>query len=406
MDKKKIIGIIIGVIIVALLVFGFVVAYNNVQKSTSDTEIIYNSKSTLSGSDVVSITSGGSYDLSGKYVSVTINTSEDVELNLNGAEISNESGPAIYVQKAKSVSIVLNGKNTISSTSTEDLDGAIYCEESLKISGDGSLDIKTNYDGIVSKDELVISSGNITIETTSTDDNASAKGIKAKTLINISGGTFSITAADDGIHSNGNMTITDGEFTIKSYDDAIHADGMIEIKGGTFDIDAAEGIEATYVKIDDGKIKISASDDGINAGSKSTDYDVTVEINGGDITIEMGVGDTDGIDANGNLYINGGTINITGNSPFDYDGTAEHNGGTLIINGEETDSITNQFGGGMQGGEKGQMNGERPEGMPEDMPEMTDEMKEKFQKKMPGEMSEDMKKNMPGKMREEQQNQE
>ena len=69
----------------------------------------------------------------------------------------------------------------------------------------------------------------------------------------------------------------------------------------------------------------------------------------------MGQGDTDGIDSNGNLYINGGTINITANSPFDYDGEAKYNGGTIIVNGEETNTITNQMMGGGPGGQ-----GEQP----------------------------------------------
>ena len=64
----------------------------------------------------------------------------------------------------------------------------------------------------------------------------------------------------------------------------------------------------------------------------------------------MSQGDTDGIDSNGDLYINGGTVDVTAQFPFDYDGTAEHNGGTIIVNGEETDEITNQFGGGGPGG--------------------------------------------------------
>ena len=125
---------------------------------------------------------------------------------------------------------------------------------------------------------------------------------------------------------------------------------MIEINGGTFDLTAGEGIEATYVKINDGTITINATDDGINAGNKSNDYNVTIEINGGDITIDMAQGDTDGIDSNGDLFINGGTLNINCNSPFDYDGKVEYNGGTLIVNGSKTNSITNQFGG------TGQMN--------------------------------------------------
>ena len=66
----------------------------------------------------------------------------------------------------------------------------------------------------------------------------------------------------------------------------------------------------------------------------------------------MGQGDTDAIDVNGNLYINGGTLNINARSPFDYDGTAKYNGGKLIVNGVETNEITNQMMGG--GGQRGQ----------------------------------------------------
>ena len=70
-------------------------------------------------------------------------------------------------------------------------------------------------------------------------------------------------------------------------------------------------------------------------------------------------GDKDGIDSNGDLYINGGTLNITGQSPFDYDGTAKYNGGTMIINGSQTTSITNQFMGGGQRGQQVQPGGGR-----------------------------------------------
>ena len=80
-----------------------------------------------------------------------------------------------------------------------------------------------------------------------------------------------------------------------------------------------------------------------------------MEINGGTITIAMGSGDTDGIDSNGNLIINGGTVDITGNSPYDFDGQGQYNGGTLIVNGSQVDSLSNQFmGGGGKGGQGNQ----------------------------------------------------
>lgn len=164
--------------------------------------------------------------------------------------------------------------------------------------------------------------------------------------------TLTATNENDGINSEGDLTITgDGSLTISAADDGIHADGKLTIESGNISITGAEGLEATYVKIDGGIINITASDDGINAAAKSDKYSVLVEINGGDITINMGQGDTDAIDSNGNIVINGGTVNITGQSAFDYDGTATLNGGKLIVNGTETTSITNQFmGGGMMGG--------------------------------------------------------
>ena len=233
----------------------------------------------------------------------------------------------------------------------------------------GTINIETARDGIQAESVLTISNATITIKTTGNTnqkdadgESISSKGLKAGKEITVNSGNITINSTDDSIHSNGTLIINGGTLTINSGDDGIHADGMIVINGGTFNITAAEGIEATYVKINEGTINISASDDGINAGRKSNDYAVTIEINGGYITIKMGSGDTDGIDSNGNLYINGGTVDITGNSAFDYDGTAEYNGGTIIVNGTQINSITNQFmGGGMNGG--GQMNqGTIPQG--------------------------------------------
>ena len=131
--------------------------------------------------------------------------------------------------------------------------------------------------------------------------------------------------------------------------DGIQATTITQIDGGDITISGSEGIEATYVQINGGTIKISASDDGINGSAKSSAYSVRVEINGGDITIDMGQGDTDGIDSNGDIYINGGTVSVNGQSPFDYDGQGQLNGGTVIVNGSETTELTNQFGGGMGG---------------------------------------------------------
>ena len=369
----------------------------------------------------VEITKEGIYNLTGTITDgyIYINTDGNVKLVLNNVTITNSSGPAIYIENAKNVEIsTISGTTNILTDGTnynnydEDVNGCIFSKDDLILSGEGTLKIIANYeDGIVSKDDLEITSGSyiidskddaikgkdsvtitdgtftitsigdaivatndtdagkgyvqidggtFNIKTTGDTDSVSAKGIKAVNQIEINGGTFDINTTDDGVHTDGNILINAGKFTINSKDDGIHADGMIEINNGTFDITAAEGIEATYVKINNGDISISASDDGINAGRKSNNYTVTIEINGGNITIKMGAGDTDGIDSNGNLYINGGTINITGQSPFDYDGEAKYNGGTIIVNGETTNTITNQ----MMGGGMGRMpeDGNMPQG--------------------------------------------
>ena len=122
---------------------------------------------------------------------------------------------------------------------------------------------------------------------------------------------------------------------------------------GKLDLNAHEGLEATWIQINDGTINIAASDDAINAAYKSAKISPTAEFNGGYVTIVMGSGDTDAVDSNGNLIITGGTLDITAQSPFDYDGTCQKTGGTLIINGTETDTISNQMMGGGKGGRTG-----------------------------------------------------
>ena len=375
MNKK--IGLVV-LLIVSILIITFITLNNNSNstnnKTSSDTKVTTYEKENIDWdkyevkkielSSDLTITESGIYELTGTLNgTIKINTTGYVKLILNSVDITS-SDNAINIEKAKEVYIELIGENNISGGSLE-LNGLIYSKSDLIITGTGTLNIKSNYDAIVSKDNLIINSGNINITTGSGatikdgkimfDDNSnksddSKKGLKSSDEIIINGGEITINSEDDSIHSNLNITINDGLINIKSGDDGIHADGKLEINNGDISVIASEGLEATYVKINDGNINIIASDDGINAGNKSDKYSVSIEINGGDITIDMGQGDTDVIDSNGDLYINGGTLNITGNSPFDYDGKAAYNGGTMIVNGNTTTEITNQFGGDPTGG--------------------------------------------------------
>ena len=167
------------------------------------------------------------------------------------------------------------------------------------------------------------------------------------TALFVAGCSLTVDATDDCLSCDDSITITGGVLKLTSGDDGVHADGTLTVDGGEITVTAAEGLEATVITINDGVIDITASDDGINAAQKSTAYTPLVEINGGTITIVMGAGDTDGVDSNGSIIINGGTLNVTGSSTFDYDGSGVINGGTVIVNGQQVNTLPNQMMGGM-----------------------------------------------------------
>ena len=325
----------------------------------------------VSGS-AVTITASGTYVITGALNNGTIivDASKDdkVQLVLNGVSIQSSDYAAIYVKQADKVFVTLadgtvntlvnDGKYT--QRDDNDVDAVIFSKDDITFNGTGSLRITASAgSGIVGKDEVTITAG--TYEIT-----AAEHAIRAKDSLAIAGGSFSLYATGDGLHAEnsddetlGNIYIAGGSFVIQARDDAIHTNTLLQIDGGSFSITAAEGLEATYIQINGGSIQISASDDGINAAKKSSVYTPTVEINGGDITIVMGSGDTDGVDSNGNIIVNGGTIRVSGQSTFDYDGTAQYNGGTIIVNGQQVNSIPNQIMGGGRGGMNGGMNGGR-----------------------------------------------
>ena len=152
---------------------------------------------------------------------------------------------------------------------------------------------------------------------------------------------------------------------INAGDDGIQATTYLQIDDGTLTIRAAEALEATYVQINGGTIDISASDDGINASYKSQSIGTpTLEVTGGNLTVNMGSGDTDALDSNGNLIVSGGSIDINAQFAFDYDGTASFTGGTINVNGEQVSVFSNTMMGGGMGMAPGQGEmGQQQDGM-------------------------------------------
>lgn len=303
---------------------------NIVEITLSDSGITANSNGVMISDSTVTIINEGTYIFSGTLsdgnIIVDAGKEKTIDIVLNGVSISSKTFAPIYVAQADKVCITL-AENTINTLANggvftpiddNNVDAVIFSKDDITLNGKGTLKISSPAgEGITGKDEITITSGN-----------------------------YEITSSKTAIRANDGIAITDGTFTITSDKDGIHSDTTLVIDGGTYDITAAEGLEATEITINDGKISINASDDGINAAEKSSNYSPKIEINGGDITIDMGPGDTDGVDSNGDIIINGGTINVTGNSTFDYDGEGVINGGTVIANGEEITTLPNQIMGG------------------------------------------------------------
>ncbi|HFU3979478.1 TPA: carbohydrate-binding domain-containing protein [Streptococcus suis] len=273
---------------------------------------------------------------------ITVETDANVRIILAGAEISSSDTAAINVISADNVELELQDgtTNTVKDTSNHtdtNIEGAIHVEADLTITGNGSLTVEGNFqDGIVSTDDLVIDAGNITV--TAVDD---------KDSLTINGGTINVTAGGDGIKSTndtdttkGYTTITGGEITVKAGDDGIKAETALTINGGTISVpESVEALEGTNITINGGTIDVYGSDDAINAASTMSS-DIFIKVTGSDLTVAVGSGDTDAFDANGDIYISGGTIDVTAQSAFDFDGTAELTGGTVTVNGEQITQIT------------------------------------------------------------------
>ena len=313
--------------------------------------------------DGLSVTEPGTYILSGNTTgNITVDTDRYVRLALDGVSINSSTGSALQIDNAKKtvIQLVNDSENSIRDGATradESIDGAIYSSDDLVFEGEGKLTVEAQFaDGIVSKDSLWIKSSDITV--TSVDD-----GIRGKDMLSISGGTITVNAQGDGLKSTnetdageGNLVISGGSVTIQSGDDGIKSEQKAWITGGTINVaKSVEGIEAPVIIIDGGDITVYASDDGLNASASAiTTTGLSITINNGTLAVTVGPGDTDAIDSNGDIVVNGGTITITApTSSFDFDGTGNINGGTVSVNGQTITTMpTQMMGGGAMGGRR------------------------------------------------------
>ena len=214
--------------------------------------------------ETVTISQAGTYILSGTATNGRIIVSADktaeIKLIFNGVDITCADNAPLLVSKAKKVYIVLEDgtENVLTDSASYSLgeddsntDGAIFSKADLTINGSGTLTVNANYKhGIVSKDDLVITDGNINVTSAST-------AMEGKDSIKISGGTFNISAGTNGIKSTnteasdkGFISVTGGSFTVVVNNDAFEAETVLSIEGGSFDITTGGGSANASMKSD------------------------------------------------------------------------------------------------------------------------------------------------------------
>ncbi|GIE31442.1 hypothetical protein Ait01nite_044870 [Actinoplanes italicus] len=290
-----------------------------------------------------------------------------------------------YVSIVDGAVTVTAGGDGIKADNDEDADSGY-----VVISG-GTVELTSTGDGVDAVTDIVQTGGTLTVaagggHTVKPADDASAKGLKSGVITVLEGGTATVDASDDAVHSDGAVHFNGAKVTVASGDDGVHAEGQQIVDGGSLSVTAAvEGLEAADFVLNDGRVRVVSSDDGINgAGGTSTATtdqggtqdatqggaqggpaagggfpdgggdtagggfpgggpggggenvgDFSVVVNGGTLVIDS---EGDGLDSNGTASITGGTVVVNGpegngNGALDVNGTFTISGGTLLAAG-------------------------------------------------------------------------
>lgn len=329
--------------------------------------------------NVTTITSAGSYILTGAYAGITVSVGngETARLFLNNATISGGAGIAISNTNKKSTLIITACENTENEVASKGDDAnAIHVKGTLKINGTGTIKVSAKKNGIKVSKGLSIADS--TINLTAGNHALSARFIEtenAKINVLFAGKDALNAECDDETQE---FTLDEGYVSLKSSKvfasvsgDGIQADTFVYITGGSVDIKtsatfvsySAESMAAynlseddfryiksgdTYKKIDDvaskgARYAMIQSAKGIKCGEikyeiDGTEYAVTkntnyfIVIDGARVKINSS---DDAIHTNsGNVLIKGGTLDLTTlDDGIHADELVKIDGGEITVNG-------------------------------------------------------------------------
>lgn len=206
---------------------------------------------TALSNDVTTITSAGSYILTGAYAGITVSVGngETVHLFLNDATISGGTGIAISNTNKKSTLIITACENTENEVASKGDDvSAIHVKGTLKINGTGTIKVSAKKNGIKVSKGLSIADS--TINLTAGNHALSARFIETENAkINV------LSAEKDALNAECDdetqeFTLNEGYVSLKNSKvfasvsgDGIQADTFVYITGGSVDIKTS----ATFV---------------------------------------------------------------------------------------------------------------------------------------------------------------
>src|SRR5574344_1791940 len=244
-EKTKVTIGMIGVILLILLTIGSVlyIILHKSEKISNETnkvtnintgEVVTDSNVNLNDySSNITINKSGEYILTGtlKY-SLIIDTTSDITLNLNNANLNSSTSSAIIVKNSNGlkINLVSGSENTLSDGGSSSYNATIYADSKLTIDGTGKLTINSNQvngSGINTLDNfLTIDNGIIIV-------NSVYNGLLSTNNITLNNGRVYIDAKNSGISSTKNINLNNGVFFIIGQDKG-SVNGTYYLNGGTF----------------------------------------------------------------------------------------------------------------------------------------------------------------------------